>query len=89
MGAIDQGTSSSRFLVFDSQTSEVVAQHQVEIIQVFPKEGWVEQDPMEILGSVKECMDIAVKDLDDPGLIKAVGITNQRETTVVWDKVII
>ena len=89
VGAIDQGTSSSRFLVFDSQTSEVVAQHQVEIKQVFPKEGWVEQDPMEILGSVKECMEIAVKDLDDPGLIKAIGITNQRETTVVWDKVII
>ncbi|XP_058966856.2 glycerol kinase 3-like isoform X2 [Pocillopora verrucosa] len=91
VGAIDQGTSSSRFLLFASKTAELLAFHQIEVESVYPKEGWVEQDPKEILSSVYHCMEQTLhscKDLKiNPADIKAVGITNQRETTVVWDKV--
>ncbi|XP_013394557.1 glycerol kinase isoform X1 [Lingula anatina] len=91
IGAIDQGTSSSRFFIFDAKTAELLTYHQVEIKQLLPKEGWVEEDPKEILSSVLECMEKAVENLKalniDPGKLKAIGITNQRETTVVWDKV--
>ncbi|XP_030900920.2 glycerol kinase isoform X2 [Melopsittacus undulatus] len=57
VGSIDQGTSSTRFLVFNAKTSELLSHHQVEIAQKFPKEGWVEQDPKEILSSVHECVE--------------------------------
>ncbi|KAM5238791.1 glycerol kinase-like [Ctenodactylus gundi] len=90
VGAVDQGTSSTRFLVFNSETAELLSYHQVEIKQVFPREGWVEQDPKEILLSVRECIQKACEKLVqlniDISNIKAVGVTNQRETTVVWDK---
>ncbi|XP_043965987.1 glycerol kinase-like isoform X1 [Gambusia affinis] len=90
VGAIDQGTSSTRFLVFNSKTAELLSHHQVEIKQKFPKEGWVEEDPKEILQSVYECIDRTCEKLTqlniDVSNIKAVGVTNQRETTVVWDK---
>ncbi|XP_048349971.1 glycerol kinase isoform X2 [Sphaerodactylus townsendi] len=90
VGAIDQGTSSSRFLVFNANTAELLSHHQVELKQKFPKEGWVEQDASEILQSVYECMEKTCEKLKqlniDIGNIKAIGISNQRETTVVWDK---
>lgn len=90
IGAVDQGTSSSRFLVFASDTGETVTFHQIETKQIYPKAGWVEQDPMEILSSVKICIDETVEKLKqfeiDPSNIKAMGVTNQRETTVVWNK---
>lgn len=90
VGAIDQGTSSSRFLLFASKTAALLAFHQIEVNSVYPKEGWVEQDPKEILSSVYHCMEQTLhscKDLKiNPADIRAVGITNQRETTVVWDK---
>ncbi|XP_032412349.1 glycerol kinase-like isoform X1 [Xiphophorus hellerii] len=90
VGAIDQGTSSTRFLVFNSRTAALLSHHQVEIKQLFPKEGWVEEDPKEILQSVYECIERACEKLTsvniDVSNIKAVGVTNQRETTVVWDK---
>uniref|UniRef100_A0A2K5TMR9 glycerol kinase n=1 Tax=Macaca fascicularis TaxID=9541 RepID=A0A2K5TMR9_MACFA len=57
VGAVDQGTSSTRFLVFNSKTAELLSHHQVEIKQEFPREGWVEQDPKEILHSVYECIE--------------------------------
>ncbi|XP_057901374.1 glycerol kinase isoform X3 [Melospiza georgiana] len=57
VGAIDQGTSSTRFLVFNAGTAELLSHHQVELKQEFPKEGWVEQDPKEILDSVHECVE--------------------------------
>ena len=88
VGAIDQGTSSSRFLVFDADTEELVAQHQIPVENRYPKEGWCEQDPLELLESVKKCISAVYKDLEArklSGLLRAVGITNQRETTVVWD----
>ncbi|XP_038066271.1 glycerol kinase-like isoform X2 [Patiria miniata] len=91
VGAIDQGTSSTRFLVFASKTSELLSYHQVEVKQTFPKEGWVEEDPNEILATCYECFNRVVENLRnmsiDPANIKAIGIANQRETTVVWDRV--
>ncbi|KAG7202070.1 hypothetical protein KM043_004745 [Ampulex compressa] len=91
IGAIDEGTSSARFLVFDVLRRKVVASHQIEIKQKYPQEGWVEQDPKEILDAVMECIEKTVEKLKSSGLstsdIKAVGITNQRETTLLWDKV--
>ncbi|XP_053988406.1 glycerol kinase [Hylaeus volcanicus] len=90
IGAIDEGTSSARFLIFDVLRGKVVTSHQIEIKQRCPQEGWVEQDPKEILQAVRECIKKAIEKLHDIGLnasnIKAVGITNQRETTLVWDK---
>ncbi|KAM9567682.1 glycerol kinase isoform 9-T9 [Guaruba guarouba] len=90
VGSIDQGTSSTRFLVFNAKTSELLSHHQVEIVQKFPKEGWVEQDPKEILNSVHECVEKTCEKLQQLNIditnIKAIGVSNQRETTVVWDK---
>ncbi|KAI4490848.1 hypothetical protein M0804_003792 [Polistes exclamans] len=91
VGAIDEGTSSARFLVFAAETAEVLTYHQIPISQTYPKEGWVEQDPIEILNAVRECLRQTVFNLEqltiDPTDIVAIGITNQRETTVVWDSV--
>ncbi|KAK2155437.1 hypothetical protein LSH36_240g00014 [Paralvinella palmiformis] len=91
VGAVDQGTSSTRFILFESNTAKMVTHHQKEISQIFPQEGWVEQDPVEILHSVTECIDETMKKLSalnlKPEMVKAIGITNQRETTIVWDKV--
>lgn len=90
IGAIDEGTSSARFLIFDVLRRKVVVSHQIEIKQKYPQEGWVEQDPKEILQAVMECIKKTMDKLKDVGLcksdIKAIGITNQRETTLVWDK---
>ncbi|KAF7563677.1 hypothetical protein G7046_g463 [Stylonectria norvegica] len=90
IGAIDQGTTSSRFLIFNS-TGEVVATHQLEFTQHYPQPGWHEHDPEELITSVEQCIDGCVETFEAAGhsraQIKAVGITNQRETTVVWDTV--
>lgn len=76
--------------MFDVLRRKVVALHQIEIKQKYPQEGWVEQDPKEILQAVIDCIKETAKKLEDIGLtmsdIKAIGITNQRETTLVWDK---
>ncbi|KZC09636.1 PREDICTED: glycerol kinase [Dufourea novaeangliae] len=90
IGAIDEGTSSARFLVFNVLSRKVIASHQIEITQKYPQEGWVEQDPKEILQAVLNCIKKTMEKLSNIGLstsdIKAIGITNQRETTLVWDK---
>lgn len=90
VAAIDQGTSSTRFLVFNANTGELLSYHQVEINHIFPKEGWVEEDPKEIIQSVYECVERTCEKLRQLNInvanIKAVGVTNQRETTLVWDK---
>ncbi|TNN56357.1 Glycerol kinase [Liparis tanakae] len=90
VAAIDQGTSSTRFLVFNAKTAELISHHQVEIKQIFPQEGWVEVDPKEIMQSVYECLERTCEKLGrlrvDVADIKAVGVANQRETTLVWDK---
>ena len=84
--SIDQGTSSSRFMVFNRQ-GEVVGSSQKEHKQYFPQQGHVEHDPEEIWSCVKECI---TKVVDSEGLkphnIASLGITNQRETTVVWNR---
>lgn len=91
VGAVDEGTGSARFLIFASETAEVLTYHQIEINSIYPKEGWVEQDPEKILDTVNECIVHVVNDLKqidiDPRDIVTVGITNQRETVIVWDKI--
>ncbi|ORY14621.1 hypothetical protein BCR34DRAFT_479204 [Clohesyomyces aquaticus] len=88
IGSIDQGTTSTRFIIFDG-TGQPVAQHQIEFTQMYPQSGWHEHDPKEIVTSVEQCIERATQAFIDMGQdisdIKAVGITNQRETTVVWD----
>jgi glycerol kinase len=86
VGAIDQGTTSTRFMIFD-HSGEVVGIDQKEHEQIYPKPGWVEHDPKEIWTRTQEVISAA---LDKAGIqasdLAAVGITNQRETAVVWDK---
>jgi len=86
IGAIDQGTTSSRFIVFD-RTGRIVSVAQKEHEQIYPKPGWVEHDPAEIWRRLEEVMTeaMAAKGLR-PSDLAAIGITNQRETTVVWNK---
>lgn len=90
VGAIDEGTSSARFILFEAGTTNVVASHQQELSQIYPQEGWVEQDPMEILKVVRTCVESAIDKLIASGGsvndIVAIGVTNQRESTIVWDK---
>lgn len=86
IGAVDQGTTSTRFMVFDRAGHEV-AKHQLEHEQLLPRAGWVEHDPREIWERTSTVIRVA---LDRAGLgsrdLAALGITNQRETTVVWDR---
>src|SRR6266498_1147874 len=86
VAAIDQGTTSTRFMIFD-HGGNVIAVDQKEHQQIYPKPGWVEHDPLEIWTRAQEVIkgalekrNISAKD------IAAIGITNQRETTIVWDK---
>lgn len=86
VGAIDQGTTSSRFIIFD-KTGNIVSSAQKEHKQIYPKPGWVEHDPVEILDNTYEVIGAA---LARAGLsatnLSSVGITNQRETTILWEK---
>jgi glycerol kinase len=86
VGAVDQGTTSTRFMIFDHGGNEV-ARHQLEHEQILPQAGWVEHNPIEIwdrtesvIGTAMQKAKISATDL------AAIGITNQRETTVVWDR---
>lgn len=84
--SLDQGTTSSRAIIFDKH-GNIVASSQHEFEQLFPKPGWVEHDPYEIWTSILACMADALRKADiTAGDIAGIGITNQRETTVVWDK---
>ena len=84
--SIDQGTTSSRGVLFD-ENYEIISIGQNEFTQFFPDSGWVEHDPEEIWTSTLEACRSAIKQSKiDPNQIRAIGITNQRETTVVWDK---
>ena len=83
--ALDQGTSSSRAIVFDRH-GKTMAVSQKEFTQIFPKPGWVEHNPIEIWSSQASVIAEAITSIDINGLnIAAIGITNQRETTIVWD----
>ncbi len=85
--AIDQGTSSTRAIIFNKK-SKIIATSQMEITQIHPKNDWVEHSPDEIMATVKG---VIKNVLNTSGLslsaIAAIGITNQRETTILWDKV--
>ena len=84
--ALDQGTTSSRAIIFNKK-GEIVAKAQNEFTQHYPENGWVEHDPMEILFSqISAILTVLRKEAVDPKEIAAIGITNQRETTVVWEK---
>src|SRR5215218_5093464 len=84
--AIDQGTTSTRSIIFDKKGS-IVASGQLEHEQIFPRAGWVEHDPMEIWRNTREVIGQALSKADlTRHDIAAVGITNQRETAVVWNK---
>ena len=83
--ALDQGTSSSRAIVFDHRGA-ICSTAQMEFTQYFPKPGWVEHDPMEIWSSEAAVIAEAITKIGINGKnIAAIGITNQRETTIVWD----
>jgi glycerol kinase len=86
IGAVDQGTTSSRFIIFDHE-GRIVGLDQKEHRQIFPRPGWVEHDPMEIWQNTQEVIRGALAKSGLKGSqLAAVGITNQRETTVVWDR---
>jgi glycerol kinase len=94
IGALDQGTTSTRFILFDSKTLHQVACYQLPHEQYHPGPGWSEHDPMEILDKSRTCIVKAMEQLQSSDVssslyknaqLLAMGITNQRETTVVWD----
>ena len=82
--ALDQGTTSSRAILFD-RNGEIVSRAQHEFRQIYPHPGWVEHDPAEILETQISSAREAIKNIN-PSEISCIGITNQRETTVLWDK---
>src|ERR1700760_2611801 len=86
VGAVDQGTTSTRFMIFDHAGAEV-ARHQLEHTQIMPRPGWVEHDPAEIWERTQTVIETT---LHQAGLgaadLAAVGLTNQRETTLVWNR---
>src|SRR5256884_8755395 len=83
--AVDQGTTSTRFMVFD-HGGQVVAIDQKEHEQIYPKPGWVEHDAKEIWQRTQEVIGAIIGDKVNASDISGVGVTNQRETTVVWDR---
>ena len=86
VGAVDQGTTSTRFIIFNSN-GESVGSHQLEHHQIYPRPGWVEHDPAEIWSRTDAVIRLALKQAGISGdSLAAIGITNQRETTVVWDR---
>jgi glycerol kinase len=88
IGAIDQGTTSTRFIIFDG-IGQPVASHQHEFKQHYPESGWHEHEPYELLESLDQCIEKATTTFIDLGHsvtdIRAIGLTNQRETCLVWD----
>ncbi|KAL6069160.1 glycerol kinase [Balamuthia mandrillaris] len=89
IGTLDQGTSSTRFIVFDARLRAVVS-YQLELQHITPKDGWVEVDPKEILEQSRACMRECMTLLEELGFagstLKIFGLTNQRETSLVWDR---
>lgn len=84
--ALDQGTTSSRAIIFDKEQN-IMGINQREFAQIYPKEGWVEHDPMEIWASQYGVLqEVLAKNNISPDEIAGIGITNQRETTMIWDK---
>src|SRR3990172_2577022 len=86
IAAIDQGTTSTRCMLFQ-KNGLVAGVVQKEHQQIYPQPGWVEHDPLEIWQRTKEVIEeVVARTTLQPGDIAAVGVTNQRETTILWDK---
>ena len=86
IAALDQGTTSSRAILFD-RSGKIVSRAQHPFRQIYPQPGWVEHDPMEIWATEKRALAEAVDSAHiDPRSVAAIGITNQRETTILWDR---
>jgi glycerol kinase len=86
VGALDQGTTSNRFIIFD-HNGQIIGVDQKEHEQIFPRPGWVEHNPLEIWQNAQEVIRGALAKANISGSeLAAIGITNQRETTVIWDK---
>jgi glycerol kinase len=86
ISAIDQGTTSTRFIIFD-KFGHIVSSQQKEHRQIFPRPGWVEHDPIEVWEATREVMQASLEKSGlKPADLAAIGITNQRETTLIWDK---
>ena len=86
VGAVDQGTTSTRFMIFDHGGNEV-ARHQLEHDQILPQAGWVEHNPVEIWERTSAVLQTGLNKTNlQPSDLAALGITNQRETAVVWNK---
>ena len=84
--ALDQGTTSSRAILFD-RDQNILGVSQKEFTQHYPQEGWVEHDPMEIWSSqYAVMMEVVAQSGVDSSEIASIGITNQRETTILWDR---
>jgi len=84
---LDQGTTNSRAIIFDESGNQL-GDGKKELPQIFPKPGWVEQNPDDIWSTIQEAIHLAIKKSEiDSREISAIGITNQRETTILWDKV--
>src|SRR3990167_3565027 len=84
--AIDQGTTNSRAIIF-SPEGQPVSQHEIALTQHYPQDGWVEQDPEEMWNNTLECCRQALKKISlSAKEIAAIGISNQRETTLLWDR---
>ena len=90
VGAIDAGTSSVRFIVFCPRNFEIITWHQLPLKIICPESGWVEQDPIEIINLINKCISATLEKLQEMEIevtdIYAIGITNQRETVVIWNK---
>lgn len=86
IGAVDSGTTSTRFMLFNAQ-GDIVGYDQREHRQIFPQSGWVEHDPLEIWERTRQVIGATLADLQlDAQTIEAVGVTNQRETAIVWER---
>ena len=84
--SLDQGTTSSRAILFDAEQN-IVGLAQKEFTQYYPRQGWVEHDPMEIYASQYAVMSEVITQNDvDVRDIAAIGVTNQRETTILWER---
>ncbi|XP_016972716.1 glycerol kinase isoform X2 [Drosophila rhopaloa] len=91
VGVIDEGTKTIGFSIYTTPDFREIAAHRVELSVITPQDGWYEQDPLEMMASINKCAEEAIKQLPDEGFsasdIATIGITNQRETTIVWDAV--
>lgn len=90
IGVIDAGTNKIRFVIYKTPNFEELCSHEIRTAQISPKEGWLEHDPIEIISAVRECAKVALHSLPNHGFSKSniasIGITNQRETVVLWSK---